>query len=103
MWLREFEFWRPRAAPGARVTGWPIETLNFRECPPCVNPNLTVLTPGVDLVHDPGADPLVAGEGRLDGRPLRAHRLVRALHVVRAVVARRRVHLKKKVQISLRR
>ena len=53
------------------------------------------LTPGVDLVHDPGPDALVAGEGRLDGRPLRAHRLVRALHVVRAVVARGRVHLKK--------
>ena len=34
MRLREFEFWRPRAALGARVAGWPIETLNFLECPP---------------------------------------------------------------------
>ena len=49
---------------------------------------MSLLTPGVDLVHDPGSDALVAGEGGLDGRPLRAHRLVRALHVVRAVVAR---------------
>ena len=51
------------------------------------------LTFRVNLVHDPGADALVAGEGGLDGLPLRAHRLVRALHVVRAVVARRGVHL----------
>ena len=52
------------------------------------------LTPGVDLVHNSGTDSLVAGEGRLDGLPLRAHRLVSPLHVVRAVVARRGIHLK---------